>query len=116
MREVYPSDITAAVRVLLGAPPQARTKLCCQLLNEADWADKFTKRLRRPHPIWGNGTLAAAAQARMRMPERSFSDREYIACFMIALDGLQRHRAAKTCKPDLQTHIENKLHHGFAFG
>ena len=101
MREVHVSDLTMAARFLLTVPSHARADVCAQLLIEADWADKFVKRLGRPHKIWGNGTLMAAARARKLLPERALSDTDYMQCFMMVLDGLQRHRAAKACKSGL---------------
>ena len=115
MREVYISDLTVAARALLAVPPCHRTLLCHDMLNEADWADKYAKRLKKPHPIWGNGTLLAAARGRNIVSERSFSDPEYASCFMIILQQIAVHRAAKTCKSVLHTHMRIKLHHGFAF-
>ena len=114
MREVHLSDLVAAARVLLAVP--ARDRVCAQLLIEAHCADKFVKRLGRPHSEWGNGTLMAAARARLMTPERSFSDAEYTDCFMKSLRGLEQHRRAKACKSWLHAHIKNYVHHGFAFG
>tara|TARA_R110002074_G_scaffold8175_19_gene34246 strand:+ start:1434 stop:1736 length:303 start_codon:yes stop_codon:yes gene_type:complete len=98
MREVYLSDLTAAARVLLSVPSNQRVDLCAQMLMEADWADKFTKRMGKPHRHWGNGTLMAAARTRRLLPERGFADPDYASCYMLVFQSLQRHRAAKACK------------------
>ncbi|MGJ8628334.1 MAG: DUF7742 family protein [Sulfitobacter sp.] len=116
MREVYLSDLTAAARALLAVPPHQRVHLCHDMLNEADWADKYAKRLRKPHQKWGNGTLMAAARGRHLAAERSFSDPEFASCFMIVLQQMAQYRATKTCKSGLHAHMRIKLHHGFAFG
>jgi len=116
MRSVYFSDLSAAARALLAVPPDRRESLCMQMLREADWADKYTKRLGKPHLRWGNGTLLAAARTRQLQSERSFSDVDYAACIKAVLWCLERHRAAKACKSRLHAHMKNKLHHGFAFG
>ncbi len=116
MREVYFSDVAAAARVLLLVPVSRRNDVCTQMLKEADWADKFTRRLKKPHPQWGNGTLMATARLRKMAPENSFSNPEYSSCFVEILQGLEQHRATKTCKLRLHAHMKNELHHGFAFG
>jgi hypothetical protein len=85
MRAVLHSDLVAAARALLAVPPQARGALCRHLLEKADWADRYVRRLRRVHPEWGNGTLADAARRVGLAAEPSFSDRTYRACFLIVL-------------------------------
>lgn len=107
MREVHASDMVAVARFLLSVPPFARDRVCADLLTKTDFADKFTKRLGKPHELWGNGTLMAAVWGQELRPERSFSDREYTACFVTTLDCLARHRAAKACKSRLHAHIKN---------
>ncbi len=98
MRAVHFSDLTAAARALLPAPPCLRARLCRAMLIEADWADKYTKRHGKPHHIWGNGTLMAVARRRQLMPERSLSDPDYTACVTMILHCLEQHRASKACK------------------
>ena len=107
MREVFSSDLTAAARHLLAVPHDLREDVCAQLLREADWADKFAKRMGKPHPRWGNGTLMAVSRTRQMMPEKSFSDPEYVLCFAVILQCLQRHRAGKACKSRLHAHMKN---------
>ncbi|MGC1495646.1 MAG: hypothetical protein WA790_07550 [Sulfitobacter sp.] len=116
MREVFLSDLTAVARVLLRVPAPQRNALCKQMLIEADWADKFTRRFNKAHKIWGNGTLSGVAQSRQLGPEKSFSDAEYRSCIMSVLHCLEHHRARKACKSGLHTHMKYELHHGFAFG
>lgn len=106
LREVHLSDVTTAARALLAVPPDLRAGLCTRLFDEADCADKFTKRLGKSHLDWGNGTLMAAARAREVLPERTFSDPEYTSCVVLVLQSLQHHRAAKTCKSRLHNHIK----------
>ena len=88
MRPVLHSDVTTAARALLAVPGSAREGLCARLLREADWADRFTRRLGKPHPFWGNGTLLAAARGHTLMPERSFDDRDYCSAFEMVLAQL----------------------------
>jgi hypothetical protein len=98
MRPVLYSDLTAAARALLAVPPPLRAQLCADLLQEADWADRFTRRLGRPHLRWGNGTLVAASAARAKANEPSVSDADYAACLGIVLAQILRKSATETCK------------------
>ncbi|MGJ8618206.1 MAG: DUF7742 family protein [Sulfitobacter sp.] len=116
MRSVYFSDLSVAARALLSVPPDHRENLCMQMMWEADWADKYTKRLGKAHLQWGNGTLMAAARTRQLQSERCFSDTEFAMCIGVIIKCLEMHRAAKACKSRLHAHIKIKLHHGFAFG
>ena len=85
MRPILHSDVRAAARVVLAAPAAAREQTCARLLQETDWADRFTKRLGKPHPFWGNGTLLAAAQRYPLAPEPTFDDLAYCTAFEMVL-------------------------------
>lgn len=61
MRAVLWSDRRAVLRVACAAPPENRRQICQRIFWAADLADRYTRRLGRPHPIWGNGTVLAAA-------------------------------------------------------
>lgn len=95
MRTVSYSDLTVAARALLSVPPSERPKLCSRILCEADWADRYVRKLGRRHPAWGNGTVVAAANSRALAPERSVSDPEYRDCLMIVLQGLSECRGVR---------------------
>ncbi len=81
MRSLYYSDISSAARVLLGAPPEKRRALCQEMIEEANAADRFLRRLGKVHPNYGNGTLRAAALKRLPGAEPSFDDADYRDCF-----------------------------------
>ena len=85
MRSLRHADVIAAARVVLGVPEHRRATLCACLLRQADWADRFTRRLGKPHPAWGNGTLLGAASAWPMMAEPTFDDPAYRAAFMLVL-------------------------------
>ena len=91
MRPVMLSDVTAAARVLLGVAAAQREECCVAMLREAEHADRYTRRLGRLHPVWGNGTLLAAARTRRLQPEPSFDNLAYCACVEMVLRTL-RHR------------------------
>ena len=70
MRPVQLADIEAAARALMCCTPAARSTLAAQLVAHADIAEKYRKRLRKPHLRFGTGTLmsAAAAHPQARRP------------------------------------------------
>ena len=98
MRPVLHSDVTASARALLCIPEQARADFCGRLLRDASWADKFTKRLGKPHPLWGNGTLMAAARAHALAPEPTFDDTNYCNAMATVLAQLVARNDTSTCK------------------
>ncbi|MGJ8622175.1 MAG: DUF7742 family protein [Yoonia sp.] len=55
------ADIEMAARVLIECAPSARAGMVKTLLSEAHIADEYRKRLRKPHPQFGTGTLMSAA-------------------------------------------------------
>lgn len=88
MRPVLISDLTTAARALLRVPLAERRQLCEQIVLEADAADRFTRRLQKPHPEWGNGTLVSASSRRMLAAERACDDAEYCACLTMVLHAI----------------------------
>lgn len=62
MRAVHLSDLVVATRVLCGVHPFLRAERAARMLAKAHAADKLRRRLGHGHPLWGDGTLAAAAQ------------------------------------------------------
>lgn len=93
MRRVLYGDVSNAARVLLRVPEAARARLCARLLAEAEYADRHMRRTGRAHPLWGNGSLMAAARKRMLAPEPGFDDPDYCACFEMVLQALIRRAA-----------------------
>ncbi|MFT6673958.1 MAG: hypothetical protein ACJAVM_000129 [Sulfitobacter sp.] len=92
MRRVLWSDVQAAARAVLAVDSPARAAFCGALLRQAAAADRYTRRLKRDHPHWGNGTLLAAARHYPLADERSFDDPDYCACCLIVMGQIQQHR------------------------
>ena len=88
MRPVLHSDVIAAARAVLAAPVALRASTCTRLIQEADWADRFTRRLGKPHPLWGNGTLFAAAKRYKLASEPTFDDPAYCSAFEMVMSQL----------------------------
>lgn len=98
MRSLRYSDVSAAARVLVVTPPAFRAQVCLGMIREAEYADRFAKRLGKLHPKWGNGTLLATARRRRLGREPSFSDPEYCACFQQVLATLHGPLSSVGCK------------------
>lgn len=92
MRALLASDVSTAARVLYLYPDAMREAVCQRLIRNADWADRYTRRLGRAHPLWGNGTLLAAARAHAVAAEPTFDDVAYCSCFEIVLKLLADRR------------------------
>ncbi len=88
MRPVLHGDVSAAARVLLAVPPAAREGVCARMIREAEQAHVFMLRSGHPHPVWGNGSLMAAARRRVMRDEPGFDDAEYCRCFAMVLRAL----------------------------
>lgn len=56
-------DLIAAAAVVAAAADIAQPGLVLRLLSEADAAHRYFKRHRRPHALWGNGSLHTRALA-----------------------------------------------------
>jgi len=61
MRRVHLGDVIAAARALAHCPAADRPQLADLLIRQADAAHRYMKRMGRPHPMWGNGSLESRA-------------------------------------------------------
>jgi len=94
MRPVLVADLLYAGRSLLTAPPELRMRKALKLLDEAERADQYRQASGACHPAFGDGTLAAAAQACGLAPERAFCDPEFARALIMVLQALVCHCAA----------------------
>lgn len=88
MRPVLHGDVTMAALALLAVPPDARAALLARILDEAERADRFRRQTGRAHPLWGGGSLMAAAMTRPRAREPYLDDPGYAACLAMLFDAL----------------------------
>ncbi len=95
MRPVLHGDVSAAARALLAVPPAAREDLCARMIREAECAHVFMLRTGRPHPLWGNGSLMAAARRRVLRDEPGFDDVAYCHCFEMVLQAVVAHHLSR---------------------
>lgn len=106
MRPVLIGDILCLARVLHRARPPDRPALCQRLILQAEAADKFRKRFRRVHPMWGNGSLMGRATQADAQALRhiSLSDPDFCEALGVALQKLgewrnfKASRAMPTCE------------------
>ncbi|WP_170382793.1 DUF7742 family protein [Ruegeria atlantica] len=96
MRTVLHGDISAAARALMAAPPSERDRLCSRMIEEAELADKHVIQKGKLHPIFGNGSLMAAARNRKLVDEPNFDDLQYCHCFELVLRHLIRFLVNRT--------------------
>lgn len=90
MLPVGRQDLLVTARALLGVPAPSRPGLLRRIMDEADWAQRHRARFRRPHPLWGDGSLRGAAMRRVLARERSLDDPEFCAVLaevLLALAG-----------------------------
>ena len=88
MRRVLHGDVVAAACALLAAPGPARPELIRHLIAEAELADAYRLKTGRAHPVWGSGSLMAAAMARPRAREPYLDDPDYAACLVEVFEAL----------------------------
>ena len=87
------ADLDAAVRVLLHCPHTARAGMAKDLIGQAHTADKYRKRLRKPHPCFGSGTLMSAANKHSRAARPARYDAAAADALAMLLAALASHRA-----------------------
>lgn len=87
MRPVLIGDVMAAACVLLTEEDTGWTACADRLLWQARVADLYRRRLGKPHPAWGNGSLMAAARAAPKVADETFpSDIRYLRALSHVLD------------------------------
>lgn len=91
MRPVLVADLLYAGRALLAAPPEQGMRRALTLLGDAERADRHRQATGQRHPVFGDGTLAAAAQAGGLAPERVLCDPEFARALIVVLQALVGH-------------------------
>ena len=88
MRRVTHGDAISAARVLLRVPGRRREWVLARMLREAGRADKWVRATGRAHPLWGDGSLMAAALRRQPVSEPSLDDAGYCLCLSLVFFAL----------------------------
>ena len=92
MRPILPADLDLAARVLMSAPIADRRAVIAQLIAQADIADRYRKKLGKAHPLFGGGSLMAAALRHDHGAPARQCDDHYCACLAEVLSALAAHR------------------------
>lgn len=88
MRTILIGDIIAAARAILVLPATEQTGFLQLMLGQAHAAHLFYKHNKRPHPIWGNGSLMARANAELQVFEPFASDLDYLQALQKVIGAL----------------------------
>ena len=83
MRPILIDDALSASAALMVVPAGHRPWVLCRMLAEADAADRLYRATGRPHPLWGEGSLMAAARRRRRAARLDLEQPE--TCDVLAL-------------------------------
>ena len=81
MRQILMGDLITLARVAYAHPRAERKSSIHAVLDQAHAADKLTKRTGRPHRVWGNGSLMAAAAPWPKAAEPFAGDLDYLDVF-----------------------------------
>jgi hypothetical protein len=89
MRPVLIGDVIAVARVLFVLREADWTSCVDRLISQAKTADRYRRRLGKPHPAWGNGSLMAATAAEPKAEAEPFlSDMLWLRALSCVLDRL----------------------------
>ncbi len=97
MRPIPPPDIDILTRVVLVLPPAARSATVRAILDRADLADRFRKRLGRVHPEHGDGSVLWLAARCDRTPHR-FCDAAYWAALDTVVGAVRAWREERAVR------------------
>ena len=96
-RPIYPHDVQDVVRAMMYVDAADRAAQAQEILQRAFSAAQYRVAHGAPHPIYGSGTLSAAARSYRLAPLPAAYDKAYMRCLRqfleIILDGDPRHFA-----------------------
>lgn len=90
LRPVLPGDISCTARALLAVPANARAGFLSSIMEGAAIAADHLQAMHRLHPVWGNGSLMAAARRFPLADEPDFSNPDYCRCTVLVLEAIAR--------------------------
>lgn len=89
MRPIYPGDLDLVTRTLLACDARNRRALAQRIVQQAQTADRYRKRLGKPHPAFGTGSLISAAQGFPRKNASGACNGAYLASLAVLIQTLQ---------------------------
>jgi serine O-acetyltransferase len=95
MRALQVGDIIAVARVLILRDRAGWAGSVERFLYEAHVAHSFHKRRRRPHPLWGNGSLMARANTEAFAPQPRDGDEDFLSALRLCLGVIADWRARR---------------------
>jgi hypothetical protein len=98
MRRLIFADVMALARALQAAPDSDRIEVGQLVMMHADVADRFRKRFARRHPLWGDGTLEAAARASGLAPASDLRNPAFRAAFGLALRAIDEDKLCRAAR------------------
>ncbi len=89
MRTITHGDVTAAARAVRGLSRDAQRQAILSLVEKAHAADRYRRRFGRLHPLWGNGSLMAAALGAGAAPGEPFlADTDHLEAMAAVVEAL----------------------------
>nr|WP_292065478.1 hypothetical protein [Marivita sp. XM-24bin2] len=98
MRPLLYNDVLAAVAAVSAAPASVQVERAAEILREADLADAYRRRYGAAHPVFGDGSLLAAALRRGQSGSTSFQTPDSLCAWITVLQAL----LARLPQPDAQ--------------
>jgi hypothetical protein len=92
MRPLLPGDLDCAARALFALPSNLWAAEATRLVQAADIADRYRKRLGRIHRTYGDGSLQCAALFLGHRGQPRWCDDTYCAALAAVLTALRQRR------------------------
>lgn len=99
MIPVIYNDVLAAVSVVAAAPPSRRRAVMAGLIETAEIAARYRGLHHAAHPVYGDGSLMAAALRHARHGDTSFQTRDGLAAWHCVLTALLERRDQPDAQP-----------------
>ena len=93
MRAVCLSDALALAALLKQTAAPEREAVCNAIFERAAIADRYARRLGRPHPGFGSGTLQAAMPRQRLRGLGPVDNPETCTCLILVLEHLRQRRS-----------------------
>ena len=105
MRPVVYNDVLAAVAYVSSVPSRHRRRAVRCLIEDANRAERYTNVYSAPHPVFGDGTLIAAAGRYEKAGDTSFRTRDSLTAWVEVLTALlefdETSRGSASCSEEI---------------
>jgi len=86
MRPIHLTDLDTVVRAVFDLDTTERRRKLDEIIQNADTADRYRKRFKKPHPLYGTGRLGSAVTGEKQ--SITFCNAHYCACLRDLLERL----------------------------